>query len=95
MSSNDDVFFDMFMMGIFDDHSSPKRSGGGCAGCIFLTICVSVLFKVLLSPIICGYLLFGISWTYPIKNGTELSSMVTIPTRERDHSRPTYTGYAS
>lgn len=52
MSSNDDEFFDMFMMGMFDDHSSPKRSGGGCAGCIFLTICVSALFKILLNSIV-------------------------------------------
>ena len=53
MSSNDDdEFFDMFMMGMFDDHSSPKRSGGGCAGCIFLTICVSALFNILLNSIV-------------------------------------------
>ena len=48
MSSNDDdEFFDMFMLGMFDDHSAPKRSGGGCAGCIALMICVPVLIKVL------------------------------------------------
>ena len=52
MSSNDDELFDMFMLGMFDDHSSPKRGGGGCAWCIFLTICVSALFKVLLNSIV-------------------------------------------
>ena len=31
-SNNDDELFDMFMLGMFDDHSTPKRSGGGCAG---------------------------------------------------------------
>ncbi|MBO5599099.1 MAG: hypothetical protein J5943_10965 [Oribacterium sp.] len=50
--NDDDEFFDMFMLGMFDDHSSPKRGGGGCAGCILLLICVSVLFKVFLSSIV-------------------------------------------
>ena len=49
--NDDDELFDMFMLGMFDDHSSPKRGGGVCAGCILLMVCVSVLFKVLLSSI--------------------------------------------
>ncbi len=53
MSSNDnDELFDMFMMGMFDDHSSPKRGGGGCAVCILIMVCASVLFKVLLTSIV-------------------------------------------
>ena len=54
MSSNDDndELFDMFIMGMFDDHSSPKRGGGGCAVCILPLICVSILFKVFLSSIV-------------------------------------------
>ena len=50
--NDDDEFFDMFMLGMFDDHSSPKRGCGGCAGCILLLICVSALFKVLLNSIV-------------------------------------------
>ena len=50
--NDDDELFDMFMMGMFDDHSSPKRSGGGCAGCILLMVCASALLKVLLSSIV-------------------------------------------
>lgn len=50
-NDDDDELFDMFMMGVLDNHTSPK-SGGGCAGCILLMVCASVIFKILVYSMI-------------------------------------------
>ena len=53
MGSNDDddELLDMFMIGMLDKHTSPK-SGGGCAGCILLMVCASVISKILVYSMI-------------------------------------------